>query len=90
MVLTDDEGHASRVLVDGEEVDPEGTYLISTIDYLAGGNDDLVPLANGNVIWRDAPEVSERILEYIKGLTLKGVPVAGDPRPRFVKEVRLQ
>ena len=90
MVVTDDEGHAVRVLVDDEEVDPEGTYLISTIDYLSGGNDDLRPLANGKVIWRDVPEVSERILEYVRALSAQGLPVAGDPRPRFVKEVRLQ
>lgn len=89
-VVTDDDSHMRRVLVDGEEVDPDAIYYVSTIDYLAGGNDDLIPLGRGRVIWRDEPEVSERILEYITRLTALGLPIAGDPRPRFVKEVTVK
>lgn len=89
-VVTGDDSHVRRVLVDGAEVDPEATYYVSTIDYLAGGNDDLLPLGRGQIVWRDEPEVSERILEYISRLSALGLPVSGDPRPRFVEEVTVK
>lgn len=89
-VITDDEGHLVRVLLNGEEMDPDATYLMSTIDYLAWGNDDFVSLARGEILWRDEPEMSAPMMRYLGEHTRRGVPVDGDPRPRFVREVRLK
>lgn len=88
-VVTDADGKFERMLIDGVEVDPAGKYVVSTIDYVANGNDDMTPMKRHREIWRDSEEVSVRILRYIYNLTDKGLPVNADPNPRFVKDVHL-
>ncbi len=89
-VLTDGDGNLTRVLLNGVEMDPEQHYTMSTIDYLAWGNDDFTPLAKGEIVWRDDAEVSLRILEHIAAETRKGMPLGADPRSRFLKEVVIE
>lgn len=88
-VLTDGKGNVVRILIDSEPLDPEKDYYFSTIDYLAWGNDDFIPLSKGDIIWSDEPEMSAPMLRYIKTLTEAGLPLDGDPRPRFVEIVDL-
>lgn len=88
-VVTDGKGNLVRVTLNDEEMDPEREYLMSTIDYLAWGNDDFVSLANGEIVWRDAPEMSAAVIRYVTQLTRMGLEIDGDPRPRFVKEFLL-
>ena len=87
-VVSDPEGNLLYVLLNDEEMDPEKDYLMSTIDYLAWGNDDFVSLANGEILWRDTLESAAPIMRYIGQLTRYGLPVEGDPRARFVKYPR--
>lgn len=86
-VVTDSTGNFKRMLIDGSPVEPGGRYVVATIDYVAEGNDDMIPMKRHREIWRDDREVSVRILEYIYHLTDMGLPVAGDPVPRFVQDV---
>lgn len=83
-VVTDSAGNFKSMLIDGRPVDPYKKYVVSTIDYVADGNDDMIPMKNHREIWRDQEEVSVRILQYIYGLTRAGVPVWSDSHPRFV------
>lgn len=85
MVVTDPEGNFLRMLIDGKPVDPDRKYVVATIDYVADGNDDMIPMKNHREIWRDTEEVSVRILQYLYGLNEAGVPVYADPNPRFIK-----
>lgn len=87
-VLTDKNGNA-EVIINGKPMEADKTYNMLTIDYIAQGNDDLTPLANNRLIWRDSQELSARVLQYIRYLTSIGMPVAGDTAPRFVKKVEL-
>lgn len=87
-VVTDSAGNFLRMLVDGREVDPDRRYVVSTIDYVAEGNDDMTPMKRHREIWRDDEEVSVRILQYLNGLTAAGLSVASDPNPRFVRDVK--
>ena len=87
-VVTDSAGNFERMLIDGVEIDPQRRYVVSTIDYVANGNDDMTPMKNHREIWRDNEEVSVRILEYIYHLSGNGVPLSADPNPRYVKNVR--
>ena len=86
-VVTDSLGNFQKILIDGRPVDPDKKYVVSTIDYVAEGNDDMIPMKNHREIWRDSEEVSVRILQYLKGLHEAGVAVYGDSSPRFVKSV---
>jgi 5'-nucleotidase len=75
------------VLVDGYPVDPEKTYHIGTIDYLARGNDSFLNFKNGEVIWTDTRDIAIPTLEYIIRNTQFGLPMSSDPSPRFVQRV---
>lgn len=89
-VLTDGQGNVKEILINNQPIDSQRDYYLSTIDYLAWGNDDFTPLAKGNIIWADEPEMSAPILRYLKMLSDSGLPVIGDPRPRFIPVVILE
>lgn len=76
-----------NALIDLKKIDPEKTYLVGTIDYLAWGNDDLRPLANGKWIFTDDVELCAPVIRYVLGLTSLGLPIEADSNPRFVKSV---
>ncbi|MDE6811552.1 MAG: bifunctional metallophosphatase/5'-nucleotidase [Muribaculaceae bacterium] len=76
-----------EVLVGMKPMDPDKDYYFSTINYLAWGNDDFTPLARGEIIWKDDKEMSAPMMRYIHMLSDLGLPVAGDPRPRFVNKI---
>lgn len=87
-VITDGKDVAN-ILINGRPIEPERDYYLSTIDYLAWGNDDFIPLANGEIIWSDEPEMSAVIMRYLRELRENGLPVNGDPRSRFIPIVKL-
>lgn len=87
-VVTDSAGRMERMLLDGADIDPDSTYVVSTIDYVANGNDDMTPMKRHREIWRDDREVSVRILEYLYDMTRLGLPVQADSSPRFIKDVK--
>lgn len=89
-VVTDNDGNFLRMLIDGRQIDPDRKYVVSTIDYVADGNDDMLPMKNHREIWHDTEEVSVRILQYLYGLNAAGVPVSANPNPRFVKDISTQ
>lgn len=87
-VVTDSLGNYINMTIDGKPAEPARKYVVSTIDYVANGNDDMTPMKNHREIWRDNEEVSVRILEYIYHLTGLGLPVTADPNPRFTVTVK--
>lgn len=90
-VLLNDENpkELEEVIVNMEPIDPERDYFLSTIDYLAWGNDDFTPLARGEIVWADDKEMSAPMLRYISYLSSLGLPIVGDSRPRFIRKVNL-
>ncbi len=84
LVVSDAESNLSHVLLNGVEMDPEKTYTMATIDYLAQGNDDLRSLANNKILWESDKILSEVVLDYIKRMSEMGVAINPDPRPRFI------
>lgn len=85
--VTDNERNLLRLVVDGEELEPEKTYYVGTIDYVAEGNDDMVTLANHEKIWVDDLEVSIPILRWFMRQQALGLPIAPSQDMRFVKSV---
>ncbi len=65
-------GQAVNVIINGQPIDNDKVYTIATSDYLAGGNDKMVQLAqyekrvNTNIKLRDI------LLDFIKKETAKG------------------
>mgnify|MGYP000770230992 FL=1 len=87
-VVTDDEMRMQHVLINGAPMDPDRDYVVATIDYLAEGNDDMVPMKRHELVYRDEPEVSYRMLRYLRNLMELGVPVNPDPVPRFFRNYK--
>ncbi len=89
-VVTNGKGELLKVIIDGNEMDPEKEYVVSTIDYVAHGNDDLVSMANNTELWRGDHEMCVDVLKYLKHLTSLGIPVSADPFSRFVEDVNIE
>lgn len=85
-VLTDPRGNLQRVILNGEEMNPEKKYVVVTIDYVAEGNDDLTSMANGRQLWRHDVEMSAPVVRYIEQLGEWGLPINPDSNSRFVIE----
>lgn len=86
-VVTDKERNLKRVVIDGEEMDPDAEYTVGTIDYIAEGNDDLRSIANHKEIWTDDVEVAVPILRWFERQKELGLPVAPDQSARFLQQV---
>lgn len=88
-VVTDGNGGVRRVVIDGHEMNPEETYTLATIDYVANGNDKLASMKNGTVIWSDSADFAEVLLKYVEEQTALGLPIAPDMNGRFVEELQI-
>ncbi|MDE5813417.1 MAG: 5'-nucleotidase C-terminal domain-containing protein [Muribaculaceae bacterium] len=83
-VVCDSARNVERVLIDLKEVDPEKTYTVATINYVAWGNDDMRSMANGEWIFADDVEVCAPYIRYVNYLDSLGIPLSADTRPRFL------
>ena len=72
----------SSVLLNGKAVNPEATYNVATIDYLANGGDYMAPLTRGKVVATSDAIVYNDLINYIKSLRNK--PINPSPVPRMV------
>lgn len=86
-VLLTPEDEVYRVIINGEEMNPDKDYIVSTIDYVAEGNDDMRSWSNGDVMWRDSEEMVNPLLRYIYHNTSLGLPIAPDTTGRFQQAV---
>lgn len=59
-------GNTVKITLDGKPIDPDRTYRIATIDYLAHGGDYMTPLTNGKVIARSSNIVYDDLISYIR------------------------
>ena len=67
--------------VGGKPVDPDKSYLLATIDYLAHGGDYMAPLTRGKIIATSPDIVYNDLIAYIKQLRH---PINPSSAPRFV------
>ena len=66
------EKKAVNITVDGKPLDMEKLYSIATNDYLAGGNDKMIQLAQNVKRINTGIKVRDMLLDYIKSETQKG------------------
>lgn len=55
-----------KVLIDGDQLDPEKTYRMATIDYVAKGGDYMPTLANGKVVAKSQSVLYNDVLRFLK------------------------
>lgn len=67
-----DQGKAVDITIDGKPLDTEKLYSIATNDYLAGGNDKMIQLAQNEKRVNTGIKVRNMLLDYIKNETKKG------------------
>ena len=83
------DGELISALVDGKAIDPERTYRIATIDYVAQGNDKMVAFKYATDV--NSPNgskdnVREVIMEYFRNMTAQGKVVDSNIEGRIIIE----
>lgn len=74
VVLTQSaEGADMSATIDGKPVDPDATYTVATIDYIANGGDYMKPMKNGKEIARSSRIMNEDVMDYISRLPKKTI-----------------
>lgn len=56
----------TEIRINGKPLDPERTYRVATIDYLANGGDYMEPLTRGRKIASSPRKLSEDILDWLR------------------------
>lgn len=72
--------------VNGQDVDPDKIYTIITLDYLAEGNDGMDALAKAISTTKTNIILREYMIDYVRSLTEKGLPVSAKEDQRIVIE----
>jgi len=70
--MTIDHKKATNITIDGKSLDRDKIYSITTNDYLAGGNDKMIQLAQHVKRINTGIKVRDMLLDYIKNETMKG------------------
>lgn len=72
----------TKILLNGEPIDPEKTYTVATIDYLANGGDFMEPLTRGKKIATSESVVNQDLLKYLR-TEYKKKKINPDSNPRM-------
>lgn len=59
-------GKCTSVTIGGKPLDPDKTYRMATIDYLAGGGDYMQPLTRGRVVAVSPKILSKDYIDYLR------------------------
>lgn len=65
-------GELVKATIKGKKIDPNKTYIVATIDYLANGGDYMTPMTRCNRLFVDTQKYGNHILEYVKRLEAAG------------------
>lgn len=65
--------HCTSILIDGKPINPDATYTVATIDYLANGGDYMEPLTHGKRLATSEGIVYTDLVSYIESLKNKTI-----------------
>lgn len=77
------DGKAVDVMIGGKPLDPNKTYLIATIDYLAGGGDYMQSFTRAKLVDASTHVLKEDAVAYVKAMTAKGKTIKPDMTKRM-------
>ena len=80
-------GRCTSVSIDGKPIDPDATYRIATIDYLANGGDYMAPLTRGVKVAGSTSMLYDDLIRYLRDGKMKGKSInpSNEARMRPVK-----
>lgn len=81
-----DRTQATDIKVGGNPIDPERTYYVATIDYLAEGNDGLTALTYADKYTNSGMMLRDVMTTWIKELTKKGLQVESELDNRVIEK----
>lgn len=74
---------AGTPIIDGRPLNPDRTYRVATIDYLAKGNDYMTAFRRGTKVADSDKWVYDELLDYFISGEGHGRPLTGDDDPRW-------
>lgn len=84
-----EKGTLNNATLNGKPINPDASYRIATIDYLAQGNDNMEAFkkaTNANMPEGETNNVREIIINYMKEMTAKGMEINSEIEGRIVIE----
>ena len=78
-------GELVKATLKGKKIDPNKTYIVATIDYLANGGDYMVPMTRCKRLFVDTQKYGNHILQYVKDLNAAGKVIDPKDEVRFKK-----
>lgn len=85
-IVARNDGTIVSATIDGQQVNPDSTYTMATIDYLAEGNDKLVSMKQVSGKKTTKLTLRDCIINYIKSQTAAGKHISEQLDGRFVFE----
>lgn len=79
-------GKCTSVTIDGKPIDPDKTYRLATINYLAGGGDYMVPLTRGKRVGISDNVLYDDMINFLVSGPYKGKTVRPDNTMRMKAE----
>lgn len=75
-----------KATLNGKPIDPDASYRVATLDYLAKGGDYMEPMTHCKWLFADRKQFGERMLQYVKWHEAKGKKLKADARQRMVRK----
>lgn len=77
---SDPEVEIKSVTISGQPLEPERTYRVATIDYLAHGGDYMPSLARHTLVEESSTVLYNDVLDHVRALRNKRIKPSGEPR----------